>query len=300
VKKISEFIKEIIAFIFRLSGFYILIREVFCKNKATIILYHNPTPELFKKHVEYLSKHYTFISLDRLVNAINNKQASDLPAKSLVVTIDDGFKENYLLLEIFKSYNICPTIYLCSHIVNTKRKLWFSVKFSNLSKLKRYTNGKRLKALEDGIDYLPKKEYQSRQSLSLEEINEMSRYVDFQSHSKFHPILITCSDMESQEEIEGSKYYLEKLLNKKIEHFCFPNGDYSAREIEYVKKCDYKSARILDIGWNDNNSNPYKLKSMGIQDDATINILCAQICGFFGYLRFLRHGSLMGKHPPFA
>ena len=62
-----------------------------------IISYHNPKPKIFKKHIEYLKKNYNFISLDKLVDAIHNKDWSAIPSKSLVITIDDGWKENYLL-----------------------------------------------------------------------------------------------------------------------------------------------------------------------------------------------------------
>ena len=61
--------------------------------------------------------------------------------------------------------------------------------------------------------------------------------------------------------------------------------------LNVTKKCGYKSGRTLDIGWNGINSNPFKLKAIGIEDDACINILCGQIIGLFGYVRYFRHKS---------
>lgn len=299
IKMIKEFIKKIIGFLFRYSGLSFLIREVFSRNKVTIISYHNPKLEIFKRHIEYLSKNYNFISLDRLVNAIYNRDWTDIPPKSLVITIDDGHMDNYKLLEIFKTYNIYPTIYLCSHIINTRRRFWFKTGFRNCQQLKKYDNKQWLKALKDGIDHKLQKEYSTRQALNLEELRKMLPYVDFQSHSKFHPILTNCTAKECKEEIEEAKNYLGNLLNKEIEHFCYPNGNYKDRELEYIKNSGYKSARTFDVGWNNVDSDPYKLKAMGVEDDASINILCAQISGFFGYLRYFRYGSLKGMHPPF-
>jgi len=296
---LKKYFKEIIGFIFRYSGMNYVIREILCRNKATIVFYHDPKPETFKNHLEFLSNHYNFISLIRLVNAIQNKDWSDIPPKSLVITIDDGHRCNYKLLAIIKKYNICPTIYLCSHIINTNRKFWWMTEFPDYRKLKKYDNKQRVKSLKDNINYEPEKEYSTRQALNLEELKEMSNFVDFQSHSKFHPVLITNNDEECKEEIKGSKEYLEKLLNKKIKHFSYPNGDYSEREIEYLRNFGYKSARTLDIGWNDVNSDLYRLKTMGIEDNASINILCAQINGLFGYLRYLRYGSFNGIRPSF-
>lgn len=299
MKIIKAFIKEIVGFIFRISGILFLIREVFCRNKVTIICYHNPKPEIFKRHIEYLSRNFNFICLDKLVNAIYLKDWSALPPKSLIITIDDGYKENFMLLEIFKTYNIYPTMYLCSHIVNTNRRYWWKTGFSNFQKLKKYNNNSRLEALKNKIGYERQKEYSTRQALNLIELREMLPYVDFQSHSKFHPILTTNTGKECKEEIKGAKNYLEKLLNKEIKHFSYPNGDYKDREIEYIKNCGYKSARTRDIGWNDINSDPYGLKAMEVEDDASITKLCAQICGFFLYFRYLRYGSFRGLHPQF-
>jgi peptidoglycan/xylan/chitin deacetylase (PgdA/CDA1 family) len=295
MKKIILFIRETLGFIFRFSGIPFLIREIICKNKVTIVHYHNPKPDIFKKHIEYLSRKFVFISLHKLIFAIQNKDWSSIPPKSLVITIDDGNQENYKLLEVFKIYNIYPTIYLCSHIINTNRKFWWKTGYYNFQVLKNYANKVRLKELKNLVGYEPKKDYSTRQALNLEEIREMLYYVDFQSHSKFHPILTKCDAEECRKEIEGSKNYLEKLLNKEISHFCYPGGSYTDREIEYIKNCGYKSARTLDIGWNYINSNPFRLRAMGIEDNASINILCAQVCGLFGYLRYLRYKIINKK-----
>ena len=105
--------KNIFAFFMRFNGLPIIIRNVYAKNKVTILVYHNPKKEIFEKHMEYLSKKYRFISIDTLINAIYSNKWSNIPPKSLIVTIDDGCKENYYLLEVFKKYKIFPyNIYL--------------------------------------------------------------------------------------------------------------------------------------------------------------------------------------------
>jgi len=295
----KENLKEIIGFILRFSGIVFLIREIFLRNKVIIAVYHDPEPAVFAAHIEYLSKKYNIISLNMLVNAIHNKDWSDIPAKSLVITLDDGHKDNYKLLKILKAYRVPVTIYLCSHIVNTNRKFWFKTGLPDYSKLKRYSNKQRIEALKSATGYEPKKEFSSRQTLNSQELKEMSAYVDFQAHTKLHPILTACSDQESKEEIQESKDYLEKLLNKKIEHFNYPNGDYADREINNIKNSGFRSARTLDIGWNHINSDPYRLKAIGIQDEASVNILCVQIIGLYGYLHYLSHGNYLGKRPQF-
>ena len=289
---INLIVREVLGSIFRFSGISYILREVLLKNKATIIVYHDPEPKVFEKHIRYLSKHYNFLSLNKLVDAIHKKDRSDIPAKPLIVTIDDGHSGNYKLLEIFKRYNINPTIYLCSHVINTNRKFWFKACLSRSEELKKLPYEAMLKSLWNEVNYQLEKEYQQRQALNIDELNKMLPYVEFGSHTKFHPILTTCTDEKCREEVEESKKYLETLLNRPIEHFAYPNGDYAEREMKFAMNCGYKSARTLDCGLNDIHSNPFKLKVNEIQDNASLNILCAQVGSLFPFIRYLRKNYL--------
>lgn len=56
-----------------------------------------------------------------------------------------------------------------------------------------------------------------------------------------HPILTNCDDEILSYELNSSKAYLENLLHHKIEAFSYPNGNFSNREIEAVKKAGYKN-----------------------------------------------------------
>jgi peptidoglycan/xylan/chitin deacetylase (PgdA/CDA1 family) len=292
-------LKNCAASLLRILGITLFIREAVQKRRASIIIYHDPDPNVFKAHMECLSKEYSFVSLNELVQAIYEKDWSNLPDKALVITIDDGIKRNYRLLPVFKEYGITPTVYVCSHVVGTQRKYWNQAGFENHHPLKKLENKRRLEILKTSIDYEPEREYSERQALNWEEIREMSPYVDFQSHSKFHPILINCTDEECREEIEGSKALLEQVLKKPVEHFCYPNGDYAEREVELVSNAGYKSSRSVDVGWNSMKTDPFRLKAYYVSDDATISMLKVQATGIWNYLRHVRNGRLDGTHPPF-
>ena len=116
----------------------------------------------------------------------------------------------------------------------------------------------------------------------------MAPFVNFGSHTKFHPILTNCPKDKCFDEIAGSKKYLGELMGEQIEDFAYPNGSYSSREIQFVKQIGYRSARTLDVGLNDMNSDPFRLKVMEIQDNASIYILCSQISGLLPAVRILR------------
>lgn len=76
-------------------------------NKVSIIMYHyirdlkhSRYPEikgldigLFKEQIRYLKKHYHFITMEMLIDAIENK--SSLPSKSVLLTFDDAYIDHF-------------------------------------------------------------------------------------------------------------------------------------------------------------------------------------------------------------
>lgn len=295
--RLSAFLGEAVASIMRATGIALLLRNTVAKRKATIILYHNPTVDVLDSHLKYLSKRYHFIALDVLVTAIRSRNWSSVPPKSMVLTIDDGHRGNYDLLGVFRKYNIRPTIYVCSQLVNTDRHFWWQIRGLDHRPLKELPNDERLRYLSENYGYTPVKEYpvETRQALNHEEMNEMKSTVDFQSHSRFHPMLTSCGYDESAMEIGGSRNELEVLLESGCSHFSFPNGFYTERELNLAREAGYLSCRTTDLGWNGINADPYRLKAMGITDTASVNVLSLQACGIPAYLKGVLRGNFSGK-----
>lgn len=283
----------------RYSGIYFIVRSLVSKNKVSIVLYHDPKPEVFYKHIKFLSNKYNFISLDLLVDAIHSKDWSNIPENSIVVTIDDGHSGNFKLLSTIKEFNVKPTIYCCSSIVGTNRCYWWKkVNSSQLQYYKELPNNLRLSELLLNYSFSNTNIYKDRQSLSHKEINEMKHYVSFQSHTRFHPILTCCSTKELCTEISDSRYEIESITGEKCVHFCYPNGDYNDEVIGSVKAAGYRSARTIDVGWNDLNTDPYKLKITGISDNASIDQVIAQLTGITMYMRYAFKGNFKGLYSP--
>src|SRR5436309_2464132 len=62
--------KEAVGFAFRYSGLTALVRATVGRRRVGILVYHDPPVRLFERHLEYLSRHYVFLTLDDLVNAL--------------------------------------------------------------------------------------------------------------------------------------------------------------------------------------------------------------------------------------
>jgi peptidoglycan/xylan/chitin deacetylase (PgdA/CDA1 family) len=294
-----KILREFIAYLYYFSGVHSLLLKLHDRRKATILVYHDPLPEVLRAHLEYLSGTFTFIPLGTLVKAIRCKDWSTIPSNALVLAFDDGHKGNHALLDLFKTFRVQPTLSLCSHIVNTRRHYWWKNDAVEVRKLKRLPFEEMRDLLEREAGFNLRREYPDRQGLNLSELQEMAPYVEFGSHTRFHPVLTNCDDGQCFLELADSQAALEALLNRPIEHIAYPNGDYRTREIQYAKKCGYTSARTLDIGRNGIDADPYGLKAVAIGDDASINILRAQLTGFFGYIKYARYGSFRGLRPSF-
>ncbi len=266
--------------IIRYSGVPTLIRIIFQRNKVTIITFHEMTPATAEINFTYLKKYYNIISLQTFLKAIENKDQSLLPKKSIIITFDDGKISNYTILPIIKKLNIPVTIFLNSGIINTNRHFWFSYnsKFFSNEALKKFSNKDRL-AFMGQHNFRQDQEYDYPQALNKDQITEMNKYIDLQSHTVLHPCLTKCDNDEAKFEITNCKIILEKEYGFNINSLAFPNGDYSDREIEIAKKAGYKFCLTVDKGYNTISSDRYRLKRLDTNDTDNLDEFIVKISG---------------------
>jgi peptidoglycan/xylan/chitin deacetylase (PgdA/CDA1 family) len=267
--------------ILRYSGLPALIRRIFQKNKVTIIVFHEMEPPIAERNLSFLKDNYNIIPLQTFYKAIENKDNSLLPEKSLIITFDDGRISNYKLLPIIKKLDIPVTLFLNSGIINTNRHYWFRYNrkiFSNEA-LKKIPNKDRL-ALMAEHGFKQDKEYEYPQALNKSQITEMSEYIDMQSHTVFHPCLTKCNYNEAKFEIEECKRLLEKEYGFKINSLAFPNGDFSSREIKIAKQAEYRFCLTTNKGYNSILSDPYRLKRLDPDDTSNLDEFIVKTSGF--------------------
>ena len=284
---IIETAKEIVGCTCRRSGAFALFRNFFLRNHALILVYHSPTPQGFGRHLGFLSRFFSFVSLDDLAQSLAKKDFTALPAFPLVISFDDGHASNYLLLDALQKHNVNPVIYCCSAIVGTNRRFWWKSGCRALEFLKRLPADKMLSLLKKETGYEPDKEYDERSALSVDEIRNLLLYVTIGSHTRFHPILPKCDDTTCADEIRGSREELERLTGATIRHFALPNGDGGSRESIQARAAGYATVRTTKYGWVSQTSDPLSLRAVEIQHDASLNILCAEIMGINAFLRRL-------------
>ena len=103
--------------------------------------------------------------------------------------------------------------------------------------------------------YLNKKEIKYLQSLGM----------IIGSHSQSHTLLSRLSYREQLKELKNSKIFLEKIINKDVDIFCYPYGgkiSYNNNTLKILKKLKFKlaySVEYRDTSFRDIRQKPYEL-----------------------------------------
>ena len=283
-------LRKLAFFLLRGSGLPFLFREVLQRRKVTIIFYHDPKPELADEHFRILKSRYNVIALREYIQAHQTGTLRRLPPKPLVITLDDGSKGNYALLPVLRKHDIPVTVFLCSGVVGTRRHFWFEHDMGgyDLQLLKSMPDERRLATLRQ-FGFEETKEFPDRTALSKQEIEEMKGTVDFQSHTRFHPLLPRCSAEKASAEIRQSKEDLEREYGLDIYALAFPNGDHTEREIAMASEAGYECAVTIEAGFNAQDADLFRLKRLGLTDDADVSELLVKTSGLWNCLR--RPGS---------
>jgi peptidoglycan/xylan/chitin deacetylase (PgdA/CDA1 family) len=79
------------------------------------------------------------------------------------------------------------------------------------------------------------------------------------SHTKSHLRLTQLSHSDAREQIAGSKKSLEDQFGARIDHFCYPYGDWNKAVRDLVIEAGYKTACTSDYGINTPETSPFEL-----------------------------------------
>jgi peptidoglycan/xylan/chitin deacetylase (PgdA/CDA1 family) len=163
---------------------------------------------------------YRVISLDEYLDCLVRGQLP--PARSVILTIDDGYQDNYLLVyPVLKQLDLPATIFLVS---------------AYLGKTNRWDRDSVLtgRALFDRAD--------------AQEMQENG--VSLGAHTRSHPALTRLSNEEMMEEICLSKVELEQILGRPLRLFSYPYGEYDHDVATVVQEACFEAACTTDTGLN--------------------------------------------------
>jgi peptidoglycan/xylan/chitin deacetylase (PgdA/CDA1 family) len=171
----------------------------------------------FERQLQYLQEHdWEVIDEKRFLTGLCKPET--LPTKAALITFDDGYRSNLeIAVPILKKLAYPAIVFVPTAFVNGYN------------------------AFDADIFYEPKE-----QICSWDELVELEKSnIAIQSHSVNHRHFSKLSEDEQLSELMESKKLLEEKLNKTIEVFSFPYGDYGLDKNKITKKLNdtgYKAA----------------------------------------------------------
>lgn len=252
------------------------------------LCFHAPSKPFFESCIDWLSKNgFHFISVNELEQIINEEKP--FPKGAVVITIDDGWQSNLdNIVPIADKYKVPVEIFVSTEVVEKGHGYWWSYivasRKAGLSKqpvefFKTIDNADRIRILEETKTRIQLK----REALTIEQVNEISKspYVGIGSHSVSHPILPRCTNDGSRHEILDSKEVLEEWTGRQIKHFAYPNGDFSNREISFLKRFGYTLAFTTEQKYltKEKLKSRYKLPRFMMVEHATFEENICRIVG---------------------
>lgn len=203
------------------------------KNNPTILMYHSinnkklkklkgirVSVKNFEKQIAYLSKNgYHSFTLEEMI-----EKKDSLPRKSVVITFDDGYKDNLTnALPILKKYNFKATVFVIINRFDNDWSLHRKAKNANIV---------------NHIDKLSDDDIQTLLQSGLIEIG---------AHTMNHKNFSKLSLKEKEYEILESKKILEEKFAIECKTFSYPFGIYNRGDESLVEKFGFIGATTTQM-----------------------------------------------------
>lgn len=281
--------------ILRFSGLPLLVRELVQRRRVTILLFHDISRETAARTFDCLAARYHLLDLQTFIHKCKTHDRR-LPPKSLILTFDDGHIGNYDLLPLLQEKKIPVTIFLCAGIVGTKRHFWFRHAAPRYTafQLRKMPGAQRRRLLRE-IGFAEEAQQAQPEALTCRQIEEMKAWVDFQSHTLFHPCLPCCTLAQAREEISRSRERLRREYGLSINAISYPYGDYSDRDIELCRQAGYECGVTVDGGYNTVGTDLLRLRRLPVNDTDDMNELIVKASGVWEFFK-----RILGRSPEYG
>lgn len=186
---------------------------------------YSVSSEQFEQHLQYLQEQgYTTISLLDFAKAKKGKLT--LPEKPIVITFDDGYKDNYTTaLPLLERYGMKASVFMVVNDIGRKGYLTLD----------------ELKDME-------------------------RRGIEIGSHTANHLPLESLDADKKKEEIAISKLLLEWKGLKTVFFLAYPNGSYDKESRQFLKESEYLGALTGVSGLNTEATDPYILRRINVSN----------------------------------
>ena len=242
-----------------LIGLILIIIGVFYAKEqyvVPVIMYHSVddraqvsklsvSPESFERQIRFLKKHdYNVVKLEELPGLM---QSGKIPHKTIAITFDDGYENNYrYAFRVLKELDIPATIFIIPALVGTDDYLrWDQV----------------IEMSESGV-------------------------ISIGSHSMIHAYLPALSEQGLDIEITDSKRTIESHIRKDVASFSYPLGGFNKRVRDKVVRAGYKIAVAVNPGKNYPKHDIFAMKRVRISRTSdNLLVFWIETSGFYTWIK---------------
>lgn len=208
----------------------------------------NVTPAAFEAQMDYLARNgYTVVSMKRLARFLEGKEA--LPAKSVAITIDDGYRSTFeIAYPILRKFGLTATVFLYTDFVGAS----------------------------DAMTWAQMKEMMA------------SGVVEIEPHSKSHANLTLRLPGETEarykdrirREVDAPVAVLRERLADASFTFAYPYGDVNEYVVELLQKLSVSQGVTVTPGGNPFFAYPYMLRRSMVFGNEDLDSFKAKLVTF--------------------
>ena len=215
------------------------------------------SPTHFEEQIRYIKENYRVIRFED-----DWLKVSD---PSVVITFDDGYRDNYLnAFPILKKYDVPATFFVSTGNIGGEAEFWwdrlsricdidiyqYHGLLKKMSPIDREAQLEILESEKRRTSYTDDEETEMRYMMSESELKSLafSELFEIGVHTVNHASLSNVSGDIQMTEIKDSKAKLEKLLEINLKCFSYPYGDYNEDTISILKKCGIEKAATVSGG----------------------------------------------------
>ena len=257
--------RKVLITFFSLIAIFLIFSVNFIRGKyvAPIAMYHSVTPfaapqnrlaitdATFDRQMHFLkSRRYNVVPLETLAAMIREKKK--IPPKTVSITFDDGYKDNYIYaFPILKKYNLPATLFIITDEVGRP----------------------------DRVSWAEVKEMQD------------SGLVTIGSHTLGpDPLTKYKTKEEVKRQIFDSKKLLEEKLGRQVNTFSYPEGRFTDWIRQLVVDAGYKCAVATNPGKKFSSDDIFALKRLRISANChNLFVYWVETSGYYNLMREYRH-----------
>lgn len=225
--------------VLRSHGVYILsYHNVVAEQAARQDRWNDATPrDWFRAHLALVADRFAIVSLDEALQLLSG---APLQRDYLVITFDDGYRDNYEhAWPLLREFGCPATTFLIASMTGTDA-------------IPRHDAAKGRAGASFSL-------------LTWDQAREMSRGgVSFGSHTMSHTILPGRDPDETLDDLIRSKALIARHLGGDCRFFAFPNGDFTPATAELVARAGYRGACTQEYGINHVGCDLFRLKRIAV------------------------------------